>query len=163
MKQLDPKFIWKYFLLGIIGSIFFVFGAGGFCIVIVKIAEPKISLYWPVLGLCITFITLIPLVWLFAKWTYHFYRYELREKDFREESGIIRKAYNTIPYDRIQHIDIYRGVLDRILGLSCLYIRTAGVTYLPEGILPGLSVVEAEELREELLKRISKFKSQEGI
>ena len=163
MKQLDPKYILKYFLSGTISLIIWIFLVGGLIIGIIKAAEPKFNLYWPIIGLCITCLIFIPLIWLFAKWTYHFYRYELGEKGFQEESGIIWKVYNTIPYGRIQHIDIYRGVFDRILGLSCLYIRTAGITYLPEGRLPGLSTSDAEQLREELLNRVNKFKSSEGI
>ena len=41
---------------------------------------------------------------------------------------MIWKRYVTIPYDRIQNVDIYRGVLARLLGLSDLNIQTAGTT-----------------------------------
>jgi len=49
---------------------------------------------------------------------YKYYFYELTENSFRKEHGIIYKKYVSIPYTRIQNIDIYRGVLARILGLS---------------------------------------------
>lgn len=92
------------------------------------------------------------LTFIWAKLTYHFYRYELTEEGFRKELGVIFKKYVTIPYDRIQNVNICRGILDRILGLSGLNIQTAG-TGVAEGKLPGLSREVAEELRNELIRR----------
>ena len=60
------------------------------------------------------------LCFIWAKLTYRFYRYESTDLGFRKESGVIYKKYVTIPYDRIQNVDIYRGILARILGLSDL-------------------------------------------
>lgn len=98
--------------------------------------------------------------------SYKYYRYELREDGFRKELGVIWKKYTTIPYDRIQNVDIYRGVIDRILGLSELHIQTAGMSgfgqwgALSEGRLPGLLPETAEKLRDELIKRVRNSKGQ---
>lgn len=98
-----------------------------------------------------------------AHLSYRFYRYELTENGFKKESGVIWKKYVTIPYDRIQNVDIHRGVIARILGLSDLQVQTAGFSAHPsrfgsygmgaEGRLPGLSKNVAEQLRDELVKR----------
>lgn len=98
-----------------------------------------------------------------ARLTHHYYRYEMIDMGFRRESGVIYKKYVTIPYDRIQNIDIYRGILARLLGLSDLQIQTAGVSATvsqygamnmgAEGRLPGLSKDVAEALRDELVTR----------
>ena len=102
---------------------------------------------------------------MFAKLSYRFYQYELRDEGFRKESGVIWKSYNTIPYGRIQNIDIYRGVIDRILGLSRLDIHTAGNNspHFSEGRLPGLSVETAQQLQEDLIKRVNDFRSSGGV
>ena len=121
-------------------------------------------LFWAIFLLCLILVCLFS--WLLAKWTYHFYRYQFAQEGFQQESGIIWKKYVTIPYGRIQNIDIHRGVWDRLLGLSCIYIQTAGFHasyYLAEGRLPGLSIEEAERVRETLIKRVSEFKSSGGI
>lgn len=107
---------------------------------------------------------------IYAKLTYHFYRYELTEDGFRKELGIIWKKYVTIPYDRIQNVDIYRGVVARILGLSDLHVQTAGASaqysrhgalgLAAEGRLPGLSREVAEQLRDELIHRAKSSKNQ---
>ena len=103
------------------------------------------------------------LCFVWAKLSYHFYRYELTESGFRKELGVIYKKYVTIPYDRIQNVDIYRGIAARILGLSDLNIQTAGTsmqTMRGEGRLPGLSREVAEQLRDELIQRARQSKNQ---
>lgn len=83
---------------------------------------------------------------------------------------MIWKKYVTIPYERIQNVDIYRGIFARILGLSDLQIQTAGMSATvgsygisgagAEGRLPGVSQEEAEKLRDELVKRAHGSKNQ---
>lgn len=115
-------------------------------------------------GLIVLFFSII-LSYIFARLSYHFYRYELVVNGFRKESGIIWKSYVTIPYDRIQNVDIYRGIWARILGLSDLQIQTAGFSAVRrggmsvEGRLPGLAKEVAEELRDELIKRSTSNRS----
>lgn len=106
------------------------------------------------------------IVYIWAMLSYRFYRYELREDGFRKEYGVIAKKYVTIPYERIQNVDIYRSIVARILGISELRIQTAGSSgggygynyrkrmwVEAEGSLPGISHEVAEQLRDELVKR----------
>ena len=114
--------------------------------------------------------TFLILCFVWAKLTYHFYRYELLDIGFRKESGVIYKKYVTIPYDRIQNIDIDRGILARILGLSDLHIQTAGASVAlssygvmggsAEGRLPAISMEVSEQLRDELIRRARQPKNQ---
>ena len=165
MKQLHPKFIWKLFALQMTVG-YFLISLGFLCSYFVLLDQGRQVgvLFWTIFLLCLILVCLFS--WLLAKWTYHFYRYQFAQKGFQQESGIIWKKYVTIPYGRIQNIDIHRGVWDRLLGLSCIYIHTAGFHapyYLSEGRLPGLSIEEAEQVREALIKRVSEFKSSEEI
>jgi len=82
----------------------------------------------------------------------------MTEDALRIEKGIIWKKYVSIPYERIQNVDILRGVFARLLGLSDLQVQTAGASGysrygFAEGRLPGLGISEAEEIRDELIKR----------
>jgi hypothetical protein len=106
---------------------------------------------------------------LWAGLSYNAYKYELTEDVFKKEHGVIWKRYVSIPYERIQNVDIHRGVIARILGLSSLMIQTAGYSGHnrsfalgagdPEGKLPGLSREKAEELREDLIRKTKGSKS----
>lgn len=89
--------------------------------------------------------------------------YEFTSNQLRVERGIIWKRYSNIPYQRIQNVDITRGIIARICGFSSVNIQTAGYS-MPangrgvhsEGYLPAVSVKEAEQVREFLMKEISK-------
>jgi membrane protein YdbS with pleckstrin-like domain len=56
-----------------------------------------------------------------------------------------------VPYHRIQQIDVERGPLDRLLGLSSLVLRTASAT--TDGKIPGIPAATADALRVRLLTR----------
>ncbi|OJI09575.1 MAG: hypothetical protein COV08_00315 [Candidatus Vogelbacteria bacterium CG10_big_fil_rev_8_21_14_0_10_49_38] len=170
MKQLDPKAVWLFFINILVGWIFLIFFFGFWVMTFfVSIFGGKMIGYSFLifLGIILPLFAILCFVW--SKLIYRFYRYELVEDGFRKEHGVIWKKYVTIPYDRIQNVDIYRGVWARILGLSDLNIQTAGASAVighggmgmgAEGRLPGLSHVVAEELRDELIRRAKVSKSQ---
>ena len=175
MKQLDPKAVWLFFISFVLRWFFIIIilsiwssafldeldetleSGGGFSLSFLN---------W--LWIIIPVFLILCFVW--AKLTYYFYRYELTDAGFRKELGVIYKKYVTIPYDRIQNVDIYRGILARLLGLSDLNIQTAGMSATinrygvsgggAEGRLPALSREVAEQLRDELIQRARQAKNQ---
>ena len=165
MKQLDPKAVWLFFISFVsrwlVVLIFLGIWSSAFFTGIMSNGKEYSFNYLTWLLVAIPVILIF--FWIWAKLTYRFYRYELREDGFRKEFGVIWKTYATIPYDRIQNVDIYRGVLARIFGLSDLNIQTAGASMQvsrygisgggAEGRLPALSREVAEQLRDELVKR----------
>lgn len=167
MKHLDPRAFWLFFLGALFGLLFLYLILGifsGFWLsFLIWGEEGSTSAFvstWLILNtLFLIIILAFSLIW--AKLTYNNYKYELRTDGFRKEHGVIWKKYVTIPYERIQNVDIYRGILARLLGLSDLQIQTAGMSGRgvgsygagSEGRLPGVSVEEAEKLRDELVKR----------
>jgi uncharacterized membrane protein YdbT with pleckstrin-like domain len=169
MQQLDPKAVWLFFISSILRWFIFILIFGiyiAFILIDLDKGVPTGFLKW----LWVIIPALLIFFWIWAKLTYHFYRYELREDGFRKELGVIWKKYVTIPYDRIQNVDIYRGVIARILGLSDLNIQTAGASAQvsrygawglgAEAVLPGLSREVAEQLRDELVKRARQSRNQ---
>jgi putative membrane protein len=98
---------------------------------------------------------------LFTKLYYKSYLYELTDSEIRQQFGVINKKYVAIPYARIQNVDIYRGILDRLTGISQLRIQTAGTLYT-EGSLPGLSQDQAVILRDDIMKKVSVAQSQKA-
>jgi hypothetical protein len=53
-------------------------------------------------------------------------KYALREKDIIYSSGYINNKTTTLPFNRIQHLEISRTFMARKLGLSTLKIYSAG-------------------------------------
>ena len=168
MQQLDPKAKWLFFVNSLAGFALFVF------IILIVVVPTVLGIISDLsesanVDLPVTSVFLIPLLtsivlvvllaYVWAEWSWKLYKYSLSPDGFKKESGVIYKKYVTIPYDRIQNVDIYRGIITRLLGLSDLHIQTAGMSYtgkygaISEGRLPGLAVTEAERLRDELIKR----------
>ena len=174
MNRLDQKSVWLFFfgfasqalMLVVFLGIFGLSVSGGFDEGASRGGGPSLGfLNW----LWIVVPAFLVLCFVWAKLTYRFYRYELREEGFRKESGVIYKKYVTIPYDRIQNVDIDRGILSRFLGLSDLNIQTAGASASvsrygasggAEGRLPAVSKEVAEQLRDELIRRARQSKNQ---
>ncbi|OGD55886.1 hypothetical protein A3I57_02920 [Candidatus Beckwithbacteria bacterium RIFCSPLOWO2_02_FULL_47_23] len=162
MQSLDPKSVWLFFVNLFLRSFLTVSLTMIFSVGILsgyKVSSFGTWLAW----LWLLVPVLIIFAWIWAKLSYRFYRYELRGDGFRKEHGVIYKKYVSIPYARIQNVDIYRSLPARILGLSDLHIQTAGASanvsrygiagIEPEGRLPGLSSTIAEQLRDELIRR----------
>lgn len=101
------------------------------------------------------FLIFLIIAFVIAKLDYHFYRYALKEQGLYKEYGIIAKRYATIPYEKIQNIDIHQNIVARLLDMYSIKIQTAGMSGQvgAEGILPGLKKNDAEYLKNELLRR----------
>ncbi len=167
-KRLHPKAVWLFFFNRIIWWTFVAIFLGweGASILNSNNTELKVSfngLYF--VWFIIIFVIIMIIAYIVAKLTYHFYKFELTDSEYKAERGIIWKRYISIPYERIQNVDIYRGVLNRLFGLSDLNIQTAGYGAVgmagkggSEGRLPGLSKQEAELVRAELIKRAKSIK-----
>lgn len=170
MQQLHPRAVWFFFLKSawvwlvvvILLRVYIKISLLGFYVAESQVLPVVKWLWWGT-------IPVLVVLFIAAKLTYRYYRYELTDTGFKKESGIIWKLYVTIPYARIQNIDIYRGVLARCLGLSDLQIQTAGQSSVgrygqasfAEGRLLGLSQGDAEGLRNELIRRATQ--AQQGV
>lgn len=53
-------------------------------------------------------------------------KYAIRDKDISYKCGIFFKSLTTVPFNRIQHIEIDEGPVSRFFGLSKLNVFTAG-------------------------------------
>ena len=83
---------------------------------------------------------------------YRFFRYDVREKDFLVQQGVLFRRSSAIPLHRIQHVDTHQGPVERLLGLSTLLLYTAsGIT--ADGAIPGLAEEDAQHLRDVLSRR----------
>ena len=84
--------------------------------------------------------------------------YEFTKEGLKLERGIIWKRYSNIPYERIQNVDVHRGIIARTFGFSSVIIHTAGYSgqAVAEGNIPAVSVQEAEKLRTFVMNKITK-------
>lgn len=105
-------------------------------------------------GLAMAFTFLIPfLTTILVKPSFGVKFYAIRNHDILFQTGLISRSQTIIPFDRVQHCEINRGILSRWLGLSELNIFTAGGSASDLSI-PGLSEVRAAEICQFILLKI---------
>jgi len=75
--------------------------------------------------------------------------YRLRDDDLLFRRGIMFQRFVSVPYGRLQLVDINRGPVARAVGLSELKLVTAAAA--SNLVIPGLPLQEAEELRDSLV------------
>jgi membrane protein YdbS with pleckstrin-like domain len=75
--------------------------------------------------------------------------YLVREHDLTFRRGVISRVTQTIPYNRVQHVGIDRGPVERIFGLATLRLRSAG------GVIgiEGLAFDDANRLKQLVVAR----------
>lgn len=85
---------------------------------------------------------------LVLKWVaWRRFRYGAGESEIVIESGILSRNRRTIPFDRVQDVDVERTFLARLFGLARVRIET-GAGGKDEGLLDSVSLAEATRLRE---------------
>jgi len=165
MKQLHHNAVILFYVNGLIVSILLLGSLLFFPLWILLLGlavEGTLSFVWSILFSIITLVIifLIPLPW--AQLAYKNYRYELAQDRINIKKGVIWKKHVSIPYERIQNVNIVQGPIARMLGLAELQIQTAGISgvAMVEGRIPAVSPEEATRLKDQILSKISGAKNQ---
>lgn len=92
---------------------------------------------------------------VFAWWwpgvRYRHWTYRMGQDTMELEHGVLFQTHSVIPYFRVQHVDTSQGPVDRRLALSNLKVQTASTA--TDAFIPGLSNVEAADIRRTILER----------
>ena len=87
----------------------------------------------------------------------HWRRFEFRvgANEIRIDSGIFNRNHRSIPFDRIQDVDISQGPVARLLGLARVKFETGGSAQDKDddGALAAIALPRAEALREQVRAR----------
>jgi putative membrane protein len=102
------------------------------------------ALRWWVLGLGLLFVGRLVRLRLTRWW--------LSDESFVIQQGLIFRSRRVISRARIQAVDLERGLLHRLLGLTEVRVEALGAAST-EGALPGIRPDQASALRAELLLR----------
>ena len=80
-------------------------------------------------------------------------RYVVREKDISYKKGVLFRSITTVPFNRIQHVEIDEGPISRFLGLVSLSVFTAGDSS-DDLKISGLLKQEATQIKEFISNKI---------
>ena len=108
------------------------------------------------------FLTIFLLIFflsaIWAKLYLSMFGFELSSSGLQVKSGVIFRRFVTIPYDRIQNVDLYQGPILTLFGLKEVRIQTAGSAVASrwqtaEGTITGLTNERAEKLKSNILSK----------
>lgn len=147
--KLDKRYL-KIVLIRLI--IFALFLVGSF-IAFLMLSEINLS---PVIIIFISVVLFIILAFSSIISILGFYKkgYLLRENDISYQKGLLIYKLTTVPFNRIQHVEVNQGILAKIFHLSSVKIYTAGGSSSDLSI-PGLPVNDAQKLKAFLSEKIS--------
>ena len=80
-------------------------------------------------------------------------KYAVREKDISYQKGFFLRSLTTVPFNRIQHVEIDEGPISRFFGLVSLSVFTAGDSS-DDLKISGLLKEEAEQIKEFISNKI---------
>ncbi len=111
-----------------------------------------LDLFWPwwVLIYVSVWSCLFALLYWYSKHWFKAYCYALEPSGLKIHKGVFWQQQQMVPRNRVQHIDITNGPLERRYELSKLVVHTAG-TRNASVTLPGLLQQDAADLRQELI------------
>ena len=76
------------------------------------------------------------------------FSYRLDAEELRIASGIINRNIRSIPYERIQDVNLEQGPLARMLGMARVRLETGSSGSGDEGVLDAVDLAEAGRLRD---------------
>ena len=82
--------------------------------------------------------------------------YLIRENDISFKRGLIVYKQTSVPFNRIQHVEVNQGVFEKFYKLSSLKIYTAGGTS-SDLTIPGIAIETAHNLKAFLSEKISRY------
>lgn len=145
--RISPKLVWTELVtVLLVGA---VIAAGCLLIGLLALAGSVSGIVWTCIGIAVAVVTV--LVAVFTPRRVRAIGYAMRDDDLVVRRGLMWQRFIAVPYGRMQLIDVSRGPLGRVLGLSDLRFVTAAASTNVR--IPGLPVVEADRLRDELVAK----------
>lgn len=135
----------KYVVVEVVGTVIFGLIACGVTLALWLFAGATWAL---IPGGAIALVTLVTLI--LEPRRVRSIGYQLRSDDLLFRRGIMFQRFVSVPYGRMQLVDITRGPVARWLGLADLKFVTAAAA---TGVaIPGLAEADAEQLRDRLVE-----------
>lgn len=171
--KIDPKYIGKVALKTLILSI--IICAAIFCFTWIPLYTENAPswtftlLYFGLFGI---FVLINLCILIYNVVFTNTFSYSISEQYVRINSGVFTKSKTTIPFSRIQNINLAQGVFDRIFKLHTVKIETAGKSagqqqggpVRPEGYIPGLKdPKKIAGIIDQLVHKYTQTKTDSGI
>ncbi len=108
---------------------------------------------WKLLAIIAPILAVTMMVGLFLYW--RFFEFRVGASEIRIDSGILNRTHRSIPFDRIQDVDITQPLLARAFGLARVKFETgsSGGAKQDEGVLQAIALERAQAMRAQVRAR----------
>lgn len=148
-NPIDPKYLKLIYIRLAIVCLLMLLAGLGFGLLVKD--EFPLYIYWIIGGFM---LTVFIYSFIIARLSFPYRGYLIREKDIAYKQGLIRFTHTSIPYIRIQHVELIQGVIAKQMNLATIKIYTAGGSS-DDLSIPGLPIEKARQIREFLTGKIS--------
>ena len=104
---------------------------------------------WLVVAIAAAILAVMVLTALLAFLRVRTIGFAMRDDDLLVRRGMLYRRFVSVPYGRMQVVDVTQGPVERMLDLKTLKFVTAAATSAVT--IPGLPGTDAEQLRDELV------------
>ncbi len=138
-------------LLNIQWAVFFALVIIGIAVAYFKLNE--VDLVWFGLAVAV-WLVLVLIKFSFIQLGFPMKGYAIRQKDLHYKTGYLTHRTISVPFNRIQHVEIRQGFISKMLDLAILKIYTAGNS-AHDLSLKGISLKTAEEIKQVLTSKVT--------
>jgi membrane protein YdbS with pleckstrin-like domain len=103
---------------------------------------------WSLLALLVVGVVVLVWGWWLIGRNVSSWGYAERDEDLYIKHGVISRQLVTVPYGRMQYVDVHAGPLDQLFEIANVHLHTASPG--TSAIVPGLPAAEAARLRDRL-------------
>ena len=130
------KTMWQVLILGFSGLYVFVLMI---LLIVYGVTSAKGLLVLVILISVIGIPTAV-FLWFWISYYFKSIKYMVSDDFIRIQRGVIWKKLSTIPFEKIQNVEIHQGPIERSFKLGKVLIHTAGYSGQPtaEGVIKGL-------------------------
>jgi len=112
------------------------------------------------------FVGVVPIIivldYLYQRWYFAAYFYDLNPDYLVIRKGTITSQEITVPYERFQDVYVDQDILDRMFGLYDVHIASASISSGMEAHIDGVGQQAAESLRILLLQKLRERMTRKG-
>lgn len=140
-KRLSAKFLsMRRLVLVVVVGVIFTAGA--------VLAGLAFGLWWLSAIVWAVALVIIVIRWIVLGRNWHSWGYLERDDDLYITHGVLFRRLITVPYGRLQLVEVRSTPLQRWFGLATVQLITASAS--TDATIPGLQPAEAKRLRDEL-------------
>lgn len=141
-QRVSPRYVWVDLVRTLVrGVLFAAFGTLPWLLG---------ERWMPLLGIPAAILLITIIVLCFTPRRVHAIGYQLRTDDLVVRRGIMRLRIVSVPYGRMQLVDVTQGPIGRLVGLSEVRLVTAAAGSRVE--IPGIPQLDADDLRDRLVE-----------